>query len=102
MTTSKNRTCNELGVCQGCFGKPICADCDQLIGPQNRTLLALPKHPFAPGTIEGPTDLPVVYLDDDGPWQGLTIAETITWFAIVMGVVAALAILAGYLVERLA
>jgi len=81
--TVKNNRCNELGVCQG-LGPDQCPDCN-----------ARPTYPFAPGTIEGPK-LPIVYLDEDGPWLPLSLAETLKLLAamLVLGTVA------GYLVER--
>lgn len=82
---AKNRhTCDELGVCQ----------CP---APGARPGLTL-----APGTIEGPGDVPVVFMDDDGPWLPLSAGEALKLLVIVLLVCLVLGVLAGYLVERFA
>ncbi|MBK9442574.1 MAG: hypothetical protein IPN53_15255 [Comamonadaceae bacterium] len=71
------------------LGADQCPDCDR--APQ-------PTHPFAPGVIQGP-DLPIVFMepDDDAPLLPLTLADAV-WL---LGTVAVLGFVAGWLVERL-
>lgn len=94
------RTCDELGVCQKQFGKPACPQCDEEVfecevpcSPEPPQ----PTYPFAPGVIQGP-DLPIVFMDTDGPWIPMTLADTLKITATVL----LLGFVAGYLVERLA
>ena len=92
----KNNRCNLLGLCQG-LGPDACPDCDTFecevalpLGEAPR-----PAFPFAPGVIQGP-ELPIVYMDGDGPWFPLSAKATLK----LLGTMVALAMLAGYLVER--
>jgi len=91
-------SCNHLGLCQKQFGKPACPQCDEEVfecevacPPEP----ARPTFPFAPGVIQGP-ELPIVYMDGDGPWFPLSAKSTLK----LLGTMVALAMLAGYLVER--
>lgn len=103
MTIHHSR-CTELGVCQG-LGPDQCPDCDCFECEAEVPARTLPgahgapriAYPFAPGAIEGP-DAPMVFQDDDGPWYPLSLAE----LGKMLALMAALGLLAGYLVERLA
>jgi hypothetical protein len=95
--TTKSTRCQQMGVCQG-LGADKCPDCDsfecEVACPPEQ---ARPTYPFAPGVIQGP-DLPIQYVDEDGPWLPLSTADTLK----IVAAVAALFAAAGYLVERLA
>jgi len=98
--TIKNHRCDQLGVCQG-LGPDQCPDCDSdecEVACQPRLAeMPRPTFPFAPGVIQGP-ELPIIYVDADGPWFPLSLAQMLK----LAGVMAVLGLAAGYLVERYA
>lgn len=88
-----NRTCQELGVCQG----RACPDCDAFEcelpcspEPAAGELYPWPRYPFAPGTIDGPVRPPMTR-------RGLLV--DLIWLLVCVGT---LGMLVGYMLERFA
>lgn len=90
--------CAELGVCQCLNADQCCPGCTAWQHDVLGAELPRPTYPFAPGVIEGPGDLPVVFMDDDGPWLPLSCKE----LARILTVLVLVSAIAGYLVERFA
>lgn len=44
-------------------------------------------------------DLPFIFIDDDGPWEEISMVKTLGWFCLLVMVLLILGILAGYLID---
>ncbi len=87
MTKKHQSPCDRLGICQAKDASP-CPNCT----PRPPA----PQHPFAPGVIE---HLPSGSCDfDDADWPMPSASDILKLLA----AIAALGLLAGYLVERFA
>ena len=99
---SPHRSCDQLGVCQGLSAEqcPNCTswECEVEIvepAPQRRVEMPCPTYPFAPGVIEG-AKVHSAYQFKDRPWCPLSLGDS----AKLLGLLVALSLAAGYVVDR--
>lgn len=99
---SPHRSCDQLGVCQGLSAEqcPNCTswECQVEIvepAPERRPEMLWSAYPFAPGVIEdGKTRS--AYQFKDARWFPLSLGDS----AKLLGLLLALSVAAGYVVER--